>query len=191
MKSPLFFGLTILALVDALASCQETGEDTSQVATGTPSSSSSYTATPRALRESPLPSVSVIVPTPTPQVSPGQLAMEGPKTAMPGEILTYRLTYTFPDRRGSGIIIAIPRSTQYVSSQLVTGEGEVTKEPDSETIDLRWLLIGTGVLEVTVRVPVATVSGTVVMGASGPGGSGIPPEEQMASNIATTVISSP
>jgi len=163
-------------------------EAVQQADSPTPSPAGTPTLAPSGTPQS---STSPTPPSPTPQASPGPLSMEGPTEASPGEILTYRLSYTFPDGRGSGIIIGIPRNIQYVSSQLTAGEGRMTKEADAESIDLRWLLIGTGVLEITVRVPDSTTSGTIVMGASGPGGSGIPPNEQIASNIVTTTVSGP
>jgi hypothetical protein len=172
-----------------LSSTGDEEEIAQQVQTAIPGNSASpaATATPTSATQAASPTPS----SPTPQVSPGPLTMEGPTEARAGDTLTYRLSYTFPEGRGSGIIIAIPRSVQYISSRLARGEGEVTKEPDAETIDLRWLLIGTGLLEVTVRVPESTTSRSIVMGASGPGGSAIPPNEQIASNIVTTTVSGP
>ena len=92
--------------------------------------------------------------------------MEGPAEAAPGDTVVYTLRYEVKDVPGTGVVVVIPNYIEYLSSRLVAGNGQVTSEPESGDIALRWGLDrGTGILEVVLRVPEGTAIDQFTVGA--------------------------
>lgn len=128
------------------------------------------------------------IPCPTGDCSRLSMYMGGPTEAKPGDTVVYHLTYEVRTQE-STVIIAVPRPLKYVSSELLSGSGFATKEPNSETIDLRWALKkGTGVLALAIQIPVdVEIGSSFAIGADEPG-SGTDAWRPSSSNAVTTTI---
>jgi hypothetical protein len=107
--------------------------------------------------------------------------MEGPTQASPGDILSYRLAYEVKSAGGAVAVIPFPPSTVYISSQLISGSGQLEWERGY----VRWALQpGLGAIEVTFQVPADAGAQSFNVGAYEPG------TETTGSNTVATSVAS-
>ena len=97
--------------------------------------------------------------------------MAGPSEANPGDTLVYTLSYEVVSNEGTSVILSYPNAVTYVSSTLISGQGQASSEPGSTAgAQVRWVLsLGGGILEIRLRVPDDAVPGTFAVGAYEPG----------------------
>jgi hypothetical protein len=114
------------------------------------------------------------------------IAAEGPAVVRPGDIVTYQFSYTVEGGPGTDIAVGwYGERVAYVSQRVVSGGGRVVGEPAvGDTVGvIRWSVPeGSGVLEMTLRVPEDAVQGKMGAGAYEPG------TETTASDGVTTLI---
>ena len=112
------------------------------------------------------------------------MRVEGPTTAEPGEVLSYRLIYDVHNVPGTDVIVfwSSPQ-LQYISAELTSGNGHLQS---SDASSMRWSLErGAGTLELRIRVPATTELGQFFVRASEPG------TAPAASNAAVTRLRRP
>jgi hypothetical protein len=114
------------------------------------------------------------------------IAAEGPAVARPGDMVTYQFSYIVEGGPGTDIAAGwYGERVTYASQRVVSGGGRVVGEPAvGDTVGvIRWSVPeGSGVLEMTLRVPEDAVQGKMGAGAHEPG------TETTASNAVTTLI---
>jgi hypothetical protein len=114
------------------------------------------------------------------------IAAEGPAVAGPGDMVTYQFRYTVEGGPGTDIAVGwYGERVAYVSQRVVSGGGRIVGEPAvGDTVGVvRWSVSeGSGLLEMTLRVPEDAVQGKIGVGAYEPG------TETTASNAVTTLI---
>ena len=119
-------------------------------------------------------------PTPSRDRAGVEATIEGPTTAVAGAVLTYKVSFQVKDIPASGIVVTWFGETPptYVASRLLAGEGEMFGQFDwtANGGDVRWGVVGEGVLELTLRMPDSVSPGTLRVGCYEPGvgGGGCP-----------------
>lgn len=86
------------------------------------------------------------------------LAMEGPKSGLPGQRVTYRLNYEVGgDIPGTTVRLSIPDGITFESAEIVDGDASVEIYPGAI---LAALPVGTGRIDYKFRIPNDAESGT-------------------------------